>query len=228
MDQRSAYTGIIALAAGLLLCGSPAHANNECLRIATHPTPAFPHVIRSLTMAFETRDMCLDVQVVATKRASILLQQGKIDGEMFRIPQYLSNVESFAVMVPEPIVEGYGLLVTNTEDDLNEDNLKDADVAIGVGSKWANLFFPNGANKVILDDYEEALTMLRKGRIKGLLIEDLSLREIDLNGVQLPQKRLTPKLTGHLFLHESRIDQLPEISRLISEWKKDFYKTQEY
>ncbi|MEP4767812.1 MAG: transporter substrate-binding domain-containing protein [Roseibium sp.] len=209
----------------IILIGQPiaVRAENPCLRIATHPSILNDIIVPRLQSALQDRGICITITTVATKRATLLLQQGKIDGEAPRVKGYRSKVEGFAVMVPEPFVEGYGLIVTTNEKYLLPDQLLDKKIGVGRGSTWQQVFLPKGAVPVVIDDYKHGFAMLRANRIVGLMIEDINLKNYVEPSEAIHSRRLTPKLSGHLFLHTRHKGLVPAFNQAILDWKKEIY-----
>ncbi|MEP5625281.1 MAG: transporter substrate-binding domain-containing protein [Hyphomicrobiales bacterium] len=196
-------------------------AENPCLQIATHPSILNEIIVPKLQTALQDKGICITITTITAKRATLLLQQGKIDGEAPRVTSYRSKVEGFAVMVPEPFVEGYGLIVTTNKKYLLPDQLLDQNIGVGRGSTWQQVFLPKGVVPVVIDDYKHGLAMLRANRIVGLMIEDINLKNYVDPSEPIHSRRLTPKLSGHLFLHNRHKGLVPAFNQAILDWKKE-------
>lgn len=214
----------LILSATMTLLISPTRAENNCLVGVTHPTPWNGVVLPDLLSSLQDSGICIETKTIATARAKLMLQQGRIDAELIRVPSYQSAVEGVAIMIPEAILEGYGLLVVKTESNLNIANLREQTIGIGRGVVWQKAYFPEGASSIIVDSYESGMIMLLQGRIAGLMIEDISLAELKMPETRLFSRRMTPKLSGHLFLHIRHNGLVPKLNQAIIDWKKQFYR----
>jgi hypothetical protein len=223
---RNLFPPVFAL---LLLVGTslgePARGR-DCLNFLAVNSFTFGSIISSLQESFARSGVCFEIDHAPAPRNSLLLRQGKVDGELFRIPDYQNTVGNTAIMVPEPIIEGYGLLVAVSQDGLDENPADIQGMAVGRGVVWQNHVSLPSSGVSEVGDYEALMTMLRTGRVSAVLIDNVNLALLRTPEESLFAKRVTPKLQAHLFLHASQASLLPEIDTAIRVWKEKHAPTQ--
>lgn len=194
----------------------------DCLNFMAVNFYTFGSIISSLQETFAKSGVCFTVDHAPAPRNSLLLKQGKTDGELFRIPDYQNTIGDAAIMVPEPIIEGYGLLVTKSESVLDEDLANIQGMAVGRGVVWQNYVSLPEAGVSEVGDYASLMTMLRTGRVSAVLIDNVNFTQLKLPKENLFAKRVTPKLQAHLFLHARHTSLLPEINKAIRVWRAEY------
>lgn len=211
---------LAALVQCLTLCTSYA-AEQSCLKFIAPDIIFYEKFIPSIQRSFKAAGLCFTAFYVEATRAPLILQKGEVDGELVRVPDYLSVVGDQIVMVPEPIVEGYGMLVARSNDQLSLDQITGGDIAVGIGAVWHDMLKLPENRLIYLESYESALQMLEKGRVSAVLIDNINFRGLRNPNEEFFTKRLTPKTAAHLFVHKRHENKLQKFNAAILKWKSD-------
>jgi ABC-type amino acid transport substrate-binding protein len=214
------YIGL-ALLAGLLLTNT-SQARTDCLKLTTSFKQIDQLIVPSLISKFAEYGLCVEVSHVSADRATLLIEQGQIDGELFRIRDYINEISEVAVRVEEPIVEGYGLIVGKTETSQSDKLLVGKPVAMVRGFIWQERVFPKRSVPVMVEDSKAGFAMLKAGRVSALLIDTISFKLLVSEADKLYQRRVTPKMSAYLYLHNRNAHLLPAFEAAIKGWKKAF------
>lgn len=207
-----------------LLLPVPASADSNCLTILSPLTGAERQVIPSLKATLAEYEICMDFKFADSTAATGMLEDRSADGEFLRTSDYQAKVGDFAMIVDEPLVEGYGLLVTRPDQTPSFRDLKGKAVGVRRGFIWQEKVFPDSVTKTFIDDYETGLTLLQMGQISGLLIDSLNYSALKSGFESFQSKRVTAKRYGHIYLHSRHENLVPQLSWAISAWKKDYFK----
>lgn len=217
------FSSAVLLLIVLNLSLSPAaQANEDCLRIASGSAPHNYKLLESLEPHFRKNGVCVTVEIVSSKRAGLMLRQGRLDGEFLRVASYQSLVEGYATRVPEALSEGQGLLVTRAE--LASGHLGDLAgerIAVGLGVVWDKFYFPKGTIPVVVEDYASGLVMLRTGRVAGLMIDNRNFSLLEKTSGEEWKAHEVVKLTGHLYLHNRHRGLVDHFDEAIRNWKAE-------
>lgn len=219
--RRSAKICCLAALTQLLTLCSNAAADQNCLKFIAPDLLFYENFIPSIQKSFEASGICFMATYVEPVRATLILQKGHVDGELARVPDYQSLAGEDIVMVSEPILDGYGMLVAKSVEHLSLASEAPGEIAAGVGTAWHDRLELPKNRLIYLDNYESALQMLEKGRVSAVLIDSLSLMTLRKPDEKLVSKRLTPKTTGHLFVHKRLEDRLHEFNAAIRKWKSE-------
>jgi hypothetical protein len=214
------YMGLTLLAGALL--SNAGQAGADCLKLTTSFKLVDQLIVQSLISKFSEHDLCVQVSHVPADRATLLIEQGQIDGELFRIHDYINEIGEVAVRVEEPIVEGYGLIVGKTKVSQSDTLLAGKPVAMIRGFIWQEKVFPRRSVPVMVEDSKAGMAMLEAGRVSALLIDAISLKILVPEADMFYQRRVTPKMSAYLYLHKRHSQDLPAFTSAIQEWKKEF------
>ncbi|MEP1932805.1 MAG: hypothetical protein ABJJ37_16140 [Roseibium sp.] len=225
-DMHYASLARMVLIGSLLIAFSTiVQADANCLRLLSIHHELYEKIVPSLQAHLQGAGTCFTVEKVAASRGTLMLKQGKTDGELFRTRQYMSSVEGIAVIVPEAFAEGFGLMVASSQGFLEKESYLGEDIAIVRGVRWQELMVPKESQTVIVEDNDAGLLMLRKKRVSALLIDNVALAPLLEPDDKFAIKRITPKISAHLYLHVRHKDLVPHINQAILEWKTEFYRS---
>ncbi|WP_420340252.1 hypothetical protein [Roseibium sp.] len=194
---------------------------DKCLIFASNNVNIFDNMSQSIITTFEGFNICIEVTYVDAHRTSLLLNQGKIDGEFFRIEDYQTVVGENAIMVPVPMIEGYGMIVAQSEEDLSLDPARPEQIAAGLATVWHRLATLPENRLTNIEDYKSGFQMLYKGRVAAVLVDSVSFMMLKDPNEKHYSKRLTPITPAFLYIHKRHTDKIPVLIAAIRKWKKD-------
>lgn len=213
---------VLILCTGMV-CAATTSASERCLKMVTAYQGGDQLILPSLVNELARNGLCLEVSRAPGSRATVLLRQGQIDGELFRVREYQQEIGDLGVRVPIAIFEAYGLLVTRNTDHLSLEALKGKPVALMRGTLWQERVLPRQSTPVVIDDYDAAFKMLETGRVAGVLIDTLSLKQARHRPDGLETRRVTPKTAAYAYLHRRHEHLVPALARVIRDWKNGFH-----
>jgi len=199
-------------------------AEGNCLQISYTMKMLDPRVPLTVTSKLASRGICVNIRKVPTSRATVMIKNGQLDGEIGRVSRYGDIIGDVVIRIPVSIGEGYGLLVSTSEDLLAFNRLAGLPVGMERGVRWYESFFPPNAVPVIVDDYAAGLKMLETKRIAALLIDSFSLSRISNKPTPLFTQRITPELSAYLYLHKKHAGLVKTVEDAMREWRKEFYE----
>lgn len=221
MMARAVGVGIFAATAVMLWAAHGYAQNSSCLRIGS--TFSDKHAVdrrveKNVRDVLATLNLCMDIVSGPPRRLTEELNRGAIDGELFRVREYERAVAEAAMTVEEPLSEVFGYLVAAADVDLSA-RLKST-LTIGTlrGLRWHSAAAEGAAEIVVANDMEQLLTLLRVGRVDGILVGGF-LREEFPELSNLPA-RVVYRSTAHFILHRSKSALAPVIASAIREFKQ--------
>jgi len=202
------------------------HAEDNCLLILSSLTPMEKMLIPSLETAFASNGICLNIEYAPPKRATVMLRDGQADGEMMKVADYQAELGAAAFAVSEPLMSGFGLLVTKGLDPQSPDELQGQWIAAIDGYQWHLDILPNDATLISIETYEAGLKMLETGRISGLFIDSVHFANHTEEGHGFSALKVTPKISGYLYLHTRHRKLSEPVAKIIKTWKADHARRQ--
>lgn len=182
-------TGLLAL---FILISNPVNAE-ECLKIASDP-----HSVRasklfgpSVKKVFKNAGICADFINIPIRRIQKSMVNGSIDGEFFRVNNYIKAMSDYVLPVPTPATKAYGLIITRADSDFKPAGLKDiGERKIGIlhGYKWHEIMSQKFRKTAKSNKYLFLVKMLQARRIDGILIEDFTVDRLIDAGVLKNEK----------------------------------------
>lgn len=217
--RKGLFGVLLALFAGTTTSVS---ADAPCLKMVSAFQGGDHVILPSLQSALTRHGLCFHVSYVPGNRATVLMREGQIDGELFRVSEYQQELGTVGIRVPTAIFEAHGLLVTLSPSLLALEKMKGKPVAVLRGTLWQQRVLPQHAISVEIDDYKAAFSMLETNRVDGVLIDSLSLIQISKRPANLHTRRVTPKTAAFVYLHHRHKDLVPALDRALQDWKAGF------
>lgn len=215
---------LVAISASGFLTTSVSQAERNCLQISYTMKMMDPRVPLTVTSTLASHGICVNIRKVPASRATVMIKNGQLDGEIGRVSRYGNIVGDMVIRVPVSIGEGYGLIVSISEDLLAFDQLAGLPVGMERGVRWYKSIFPPNAVPVVVDDYAAGLKMLETKRIAALLIDSFSLSRIKTKPTPLFTQQITPELSAYLYLHKKHDGLAKQVENAMREWRKEFYE----
>lgn len=209
----------------IVLTVNAASARADCLTVVASPNEVAESVIPSFRAKLAEHDICMEFQFAPPKRASVMLKSAHIDGEFLRTPEYLNTVKNSAFMITEPVLEGFGLLITHETGPQSLDDLKGKSIGVRLGFKWQERVLMGHDKQVYVDSYETGFAMLANNYIEGLLIDNLNYLKLQADYAGLQSTQVTPKNAVYLFLHNKHAHMERDVHRAIADWRQNFFRT---
>jgi len=228
--SRERHIGRMKLFAQLFLSGlgltitQPVHASDECLLILSSFTPMEQMFIPSLEAAFASNGICVNIEYAPPKRATVMLRKGQADGEMLKVGSYQADIGTAAFAVDEPLMTGFGLLVTQKTGPGSLHELRDQRIGAIAGYHWHLDILPQGADLVAIETYEAGLKMLENRRISGLLIDSVHFATHAAPDHGFNTLRVTPEISGYFYLHARHRHLSDPIAQIVKSWKADYFR----
>ncbi len=179
-----AAIGFLALS----LLTSELSYSDECLKIASDPKSVRASKLfqPSVKKVFETAEVCADFVTFPIRRIQESIALGSIDGEFFRVNNYIRAMSKHVIAIPTPAISSYGLIITRADSDFKPQSLKDVGkrrIGILHGYKWHEILGKNIKNAAKSNKYQFLIKMLQAKRIDGVLIEDFTLNRLQEAGI---------------------------------------------
>lgn len=170
-----------------LISSAPSQAE-ECLQIASDPKSVRASKIfePSVKKVFSSAGICADLIKFPIRRIQESMVRGSIDGEFFRVNNYIRAMSDHVIAIPTPAIRANGLIITRSDSDFKPKGLKDVGqrrIGILHGYKWHEILGKNFKNAVKSNKYQFLAKMLLAKRIDGVLIEDFTLDRLIEAGV---------------------------------------------
>ncbi len=219
---------LFALAVTLAMCQFPSevYADN-CLKIASDAkniravrlfTPGIKEVFRKA-------NICAEYINMPSRSMQKAMFDGDIDGEFIRVTTYLKAMKGYIAPVPTPIVRANGVIVSLKKTGFTPQSMFDVGnkkIGIVLGFKWHEVLAQSLKSTKIAKKYDTLAAMLKKQRIDGFLIEDISLKRLLEKGL-LSQERINVSpavidLSAYLVMnrkHERLTDQLNQAMKTV-------------
>ncbi|MBN9671664.1 transporter substrate-binding domain-containing protein [Roseibium aggregatum] len=222
MTPRALFL-FLSLTAKWLLPASTVQAAETCLQFSLSMQNLDPRIAESLQSKLENVGHCIEISKIPPSRATIMMKNAQLDGDLGRVLVYAQTIGDAGVRVPVPIVEGYGLIVSTSADMLSFDRLHGRQIGVLRGYQWHKDLFPPHAFPLVVDDYSAGMKMLETGRIPALLIDSISFSHIEEKPDILYRRSLTPKMSAYLYLHKRHRSLVPRFEAAMREWRADYY-----
>ncbi|MTI45447.1 ABC-type amino acid transport substrate-binding protein [Roseibium hamelinense] len=214
----------VLLIIAALFSSLPALAGNSgsCMRLVSSFGSVDRLIVPTLSATFKAHGTCIEVTYAPPKRATVLMNTGQIDGVLIRTASYHALVKQSAFPVPEAILTGYGLLLTNTPSPENLDGLKNMRLGVMADTQWQQELLGQNYQTVEISDYKSGLAMLKARRLDGLLIDNISYGFYSEQTEGFEVVRVTPELDAFLFLAHTHAEKSEQCNAAIKTWKRVF------
>lgn len=200
--------------------GTQSAQARHCLDVSTTGDYLGLKVGETLERLFAFKTPCFIVSYLPTVRSSQMLLAGEIDGELLRIAEFPPYKNADVVMVPVPLIDAKGILVSNSPDIKSV-----ADVGRGLlgmlrGIEWSTLASKDHVNSVLLPSAGVMVEMFNNGRLDAFLINNINLRQYE-NKLVDAHKTVVMERDAYIWLAGKHRDLVPEISRVLEEFYAD-------
>lgn len=169
-----------------------AHAEPACLRIASYQEiPGLERVAEVFVAAYEAIDVCAEVVVLPSERASQWLEAGLVDANVGRVPGFADAANDSVIAVPTPVAALSILPLTRADSPDRYDQISDLDgriVGIHVGLfALREIGETTNATTLASSDLAPLLRMLRRGRVDVILLDNLRFSHAVTSGEISPE-----------------------------------------
>jgi hypothetical protein len=136
--------------------------------------PSTHLAVRLLTAAYKQLGITLETTIVPSRRALFLADEGRVDGDLFRVEEVASQYPGL-VQVPYPLMQGRLLaIVPSGQKELPLSNGKPVVAAVRRGVIIAETTASRlGMEPVLANSYEQMRGLLERGRVDLLLVSDI-------------------------------------------------------
>lgn len=196
-------------------------AKDDCLTINSSFEALDLVLMPRLKEAFAAEGVCLTFRKVPGRRSTVLMREGKSDGEMLRIGAYEKEVQDFAFPVPEPLVIGYGLIVSLDEESLKQTANPGEPLSFIDGFRWHEPFLSADQKLLPVPDYSAGFMALEADRAAGLIIDNFSFMHFKDKTRDYAIRVFTPESPAYLFLHNRHKDKADAFSAIIKNWREE-------
>ncbi|MEQ8392269.1 MAG: transporter substrate-binding domain-containing protein [Thalassospira sp.] len=196
-----------------------AQARN-CLDVSTTGDYLGLKVGETLERLFAFKTPCFIVSYLPTVRSSQMLIAGEIDGELLRIADFPPYKNADVVMVPVPLIDGKGILVSSDPDITSVENVGRGVLGVLRGIEWSTMASKGNVNRVLLPTAGVMVDMFNTGRLDAFLIDNINLRQYE-NKLVDAHKTVVMERDAYIWLAGKHRDLVPEISRVLEEFYAD-------
>lgn len=217
---RAFVAASVVLVVSVVHTGLAIAQQKDCLRIGSsfgEKHSIDDQVAANIRDALVPFNICVEIVPGPSRRLTEELLRGLLDGELFRVKEYGQSVAGAAILVDEPMSDVMGYLVASADVDLDSTPIGSLKLGILRGVRWHEVASSDATDIVVANDMEQLLSMLRHGRVDGIMIGGF-LRS------QYPELALLPakvvyRSTAHFVLHRSRADLAAPIESAIRAFK---------
>jgi len=206
----------LSLFVGITSFAIPAKA--DCLQLTAETVfQQYTEIVDNLVILLNENDICAEVSYLPSKRATTMLKNGEVDGEIGRISFYNDQVGETAIMVPTPLYSSSGLLISRHQ---NLNSIAEYKGLLGIVRGWtwmeqvAKEFDQDRIIKV--DTLDNLYLLYQKGRVDAILGLVDMLDEYKMQ--HEPSVLATTILTYHLWLAKKNSQLLPKIDKIIESY----------
>lgn len=178
--MKKAFMLAVISTAGLL--PSEIYADS-CLKIASDAKNI--RAVRLFTpgikKVFQKANICVEYISMPSRRMQKEMLEGNIDGEFVRVNTYLKIMKDYIAPIPTPIIKAKGVIVSLKETGFAPKALVDIGskkIGIVLGFKWHEVLATSLKTTRIAKKYDTLAAMLKRKRVDGFLIEDVSLKSL--------------------------------------------------
>lgn len=211
----------------VLLCLSPlpSYAENreKVLKLAViDDVPSTRLAAQVLGAAYEKLGVRIETTVVPSRRALHMVNQGVVDGDLFRIKE-VANQYPNLVQVPYPVLKGRVVPVVRAHhpDQLPQSSGPPLRVAVRRGVIIAEMTATKlGMEPVLARNYQQMRDLLNRGRVELMLVSDIEglspLKNNDWRDLKVLSEPVTPFELYH-YLHQRHADLAKPLAKILRE-----------
>lgn len=210
---------VIACFVGGLHAG-PAAAVPGCgLRFAVLDTPLTKRLAQDLDIALAQASICAEFEVMPVPRASVLLLEGAVTGEVARIPAYADKVGHVAIRVEPPLYMAKGMLGTLDRDIRRLEDARHLRVGYVRGINWEETLVASMPLASASDNRASLMRQLIEGRLDAVLFSLPGATAIE---AQIKNMRMieAAHLEMSVYLHRDHADKAAAVSAAIAAYDR--------
>lgn len=159
------------------LLSKPVQAEGTCLVFGVPNHARHIELTNIISAAFDQAGICHQIKYAPSKRLTLLLKNGQIDGEFIRTMDYGAVVGDIAAPIDFPILTVPGVLITKYKNVRSLYDVEGDAVAIVRGHQWAVNEVAHLGNVMEVSDFNQLPELLGKDRIVGFLANEASWSE---------------------------------------------------
>lgn len=155
---------------------SYASSNKSDLRLAViNDVPSTQLAIQILSAAYEKLGIRIETSVFPSRRALLMADQGRVDGDLFRVEEVASQYPNL-IQVPYPLMQGHLLAIVSAPhgDHLPEVVSRPLVAAVRRGVIIAETTANRlGMKPILANSYRQMKDLLEQGRVDLMLVSDI-------------------------------------------------------
>ncbi|MEP1214865.1 MAG: transporter substrate-binding domain-containing protein [Marinobacter sp.] len=196
-----------------------ADPEREVLRLAAiGDVPSTDLAIQLLDAAYGQLGIEVTAVVVPSRRALLIANNGKVDGDLFRIEDPGSRAPNL-IKVPYPLMEGRLLAVARGSGQITEQEGSPRRVAVRRGVVIAEKTAKQlGMTPVVANSYAQMHSLLERGRVDMALVSEIEgyspLNEEDWSTFNILSEPVA-RFTLHHYLHRRHADLVEPLAETL-------------
>lgn len=195
---------------------SVAQDRGHCLRFGAIGEKVHRQLSIKVASSLTKSGLCVEILYAPHKRLTALLLNKELDGEFLRNPSYGKQVKSVAFMISPPIMTAKGVLVV--ENSPYRKQIDHVGRAMGYvrGTNWVMDQVSDPTRLVAVSQLSQLPEMVRKGRIDGFFINEVSWQDL---APRYPTLRAieVSDLSAHIWLRHEYADLGERISNIVKQ-----------
>lgn len=189
----------LTVLAPLAVCAEEV-AEPTCLMFGTVDTQVHRRAGAALERVFRSEGLCHTIEYFPGNRVTLYVEDGRLDGEVLRTPEYIASLKQPVVVVETPILETIGWFMYPK--DQARPDFADPTKEFGKlsGSRWMDQFVDNPNQLIEFLDFGQAVSLVDRGRLHGVF---MTRRATQLGAVNFEHMNTVEliRIPAHMYLN---------------------------